>query len=140
MKVVKARASVLAQAGEPAAMVKPSADGPFGFDGFRWKGTERGGLTKRAVKLVSAIWPAAEHTCDLQGAIEAVYGDDPPPDDGIGGARKDANNFFQKRRIPLLVKASQLTQHVSIVAAEPQKVTSSAPKKAKQSKKTANRR
>jgi len=105
-----------------------SEDGPFGIDGFRWRGDEYRGLSPRAWKLLDRVWPADDHSCSLDDAIEAVYGDEDPdllPKDPLGGPRKDANAFFRGAGILLAVKVSgeKRVQRVSIVTADPPNAT-----------------
>jgi hypothetical protein len=99
--------------------VGPGPNGPIGIDGFRWNGIVFRGVKPRANKLLSAVWPGKELTCSLDDALEAVCGtSEMAPDSGIAGARKDANEFFRKKGIPLLVKASRRVGKVCIVSSK----------------------
>lgn len=99
------------------ALPKPSDDGPFGGDGFRWNGKEYRGLTPRAWKLLNCVWPTRDRSCGFDAASEAVYGDDIGPEDPLAGPRKDANAFFKQCGINLVIKVSGRSRaaHVSLV-------------------------
>lgn len=81
-------------------------DGVFGIDGFRFQGCEYRGLTPRAWKLLNAVWPSTDHCCSFEDAYAAIYGDDIGPEEPLAGPRKDANAFFRKHAIPLVVRVS----------------------------------
>jgi hypothetical protein len=122
--------------------IKPDGDetdGPFGHNGYRWKGNRHYGLSPRAWKLLSFVWPSRDRSCSYHDAIDALYPDedaDALPKDPLGGHRKDANAFFAQKRIPLIVviSGSKRTGRVSICALVPKK-----PKSPKQAKKPARR-
>jgi hypothetical protein len=82
---------------EPAA----EADGPFGVEGFHWKGTSYFGLTAKPFRLVQALWSAKHRTLSLDHAEAAVYGpNDLPPDSGLPSLRRQINAFFRANGIP----------------------------------------
>lgn len=94
---------------QPAAPMKTTdtaptgADGPFGFDGFRWRGKEHRGLQLKVWLLIDWLWRQPDRSGSTDDANIAVYGDD-ESDYGLVSCRTHANKYFLRNRIPLRVR------------------------------------
>jgi hypothetical protein len=80
-------------------------DGPFGTDGFRWQQIEYHGLRGKPFALVLYLWDLPDRVADFDDLAEPVWGDHAANlgADQVGSARREANRFFSKRKIPLSV-------------------------------------
>ncbi|HUE74571.1 MAG TPA: hypothetical protein VMP01_27130 [Pirellulaceae bacterium] len=103
----------LPQLAQTTNSAEPQPDGPIGTDGFRWQRREEFGLATIPFKLVEMLWQARDRTCWIAEAIDALYPDS-GPEDGLSGARRQANRFFRERNIPLAIKIKKELERVTL--------------------------
>ncbi len=121
----------------------PLSDGPFGLDGFRWKGIERVGLRPVPFRLVNVLWNVKDRTARYGELAKSVWDDGEinlRNDDRLSSARRAANKFFESGPFPFSVKLSpkndlaRLIEAIQTLPAQPKPTT---PAKARKSPRSA---
>ncbi len=99
----------------------PTADGPFGTSGFRWKGKTFDGMTPKVFALVAALFESTDWTASFSDLAEPVWGDA-----SLGSAEirtrapslgTEATQFFEDK-LPFRVKVSKRNSRIQLLCTE----------------------
>lgn len=102
---------------EPLPQDPPPSDGPFGLDGFRWKGIERTGLEAVPHGLLRYLWSATDRAATYDELAEPVWADRniDVTEGMVASARHKATQFFVRWAFPFQVSTSPKRRLVSLV-------------------------